>query len=339
MMNTECTRKNAVTVTLGEMMMRLSPKGNLRFLQADSLDVHYGGAEANVAASLSLLGERARFVTKLPAHAFGENAVCFLRAKGVDVSRILRGGERLGTYFVERGASLRGSKVIYDRKNSAFALSSVEEYDFDDIFEGADLLHITGITPALGENCARLTETAMREAKKRKMTVTFDPNYRMALWTEKAASSCFEKLLPLTDILIASSDGLSVLGSSPTGEAADETLAAAEKLRGKYGLRGVALTMRGHVSAEENRWAAVYFDGKGYVSDTYRLQIVDRVGGGDAFAAGLIYALKNGFDGQRAIDFAVAAGAVKHTIEGDVNLSTAEEITSFMHGNNGRIGR
>lgn len=339
MMNTELLKQDKVTVALGEIMLRLSPRGNLRFAQADELEVHYGGAEANVAVSLSLLGERTRFVTKLPAHDFGENALRFLQANGVDTSRILRGGERIGTYFFERGASQRGSRVIYDRKNSAFALSSVQEYDFDYIFEEADFLHVSGITPALGGDCARLTETAICEAKKRGMTVSFDPNYRARLWAEDDAKACFEKLLPHTDILITSSDGLSVLGIKPTGEDAEATLSAAETLFKRYNLRAVALTMRGHISANENRWTAVYYDGTGYVSNAYLLHIVDRVGGGDAFAAGLIYALKQGFDGQKTINFATAAGAIKHTIEGDVNFATKEEILALMNHPSGRVLR
>jgi len=331
--------KNMKTVTIGEIMLRLSPEGFKRFAQADRLETHYGGGEANVAVSLAQLGEDARFVTKLPAHDFGENAVRFLRGYGVDTSCILRGGERIGLYFLERGASQRGSRVIYDRKESAFALSDAEEYDFDCIFSGADWLHLTGITPALGRNSARLAECAMREAKRRNLTVSFDPNYRKNLWTEAEAKECFSKLLPFMDILITSSDGLDMFGLPPAGENADAALFSAKKLRETYGLRAVALTVRGQRSASENDFSAVFDDGKAHRAKTYHLQIVDRVGGGDAFAAGLIYALKRGMDGQDAVEFATAAGAFKHAVEGDVNLASAEEILALVRGGNGRVLR
>lgn len=326
-------------VTLGEIMLRLSPEGKKRFPQADKLEVHFGGGEANVALSLALLGESVRFVTKVPNNEIGECALRYLHGFGVDVSRILRGGERLGIYFYENGISVRGGKVIYDRKNSAFACSAPNEYDFGRIFEGADFFHITGITPALGETASRLTESAMREAKKRGLTVTFDPNYRAGLWTEREASACFERLLPLVDVLIGSSDGLSVLGLSPTGEDAQATVGAAEELRKRYGFRAVALTMRGNISASENNFSALYFDGEAHLTKPYRVQIADRVGAGDAFAAGLLYALKQGFDGQKTVEFATAAGALKHTIEGDQNLSTKEEIFALMQNGGGRVSR
>lgn len=327
------------TVTLGEIMLRLSPEANARFSQAQRLEAHYGGGEANVAAALALFKEEARFVTKLPPHDLGDNAVRFLQGCGVDVSCIVRGGDRMGVYFLERGASQRGSRVIYDRKNSAFALSSSEEYDFDRIFEGADFLHITGITPALGKQTALLTEIAMKEAKKRGVTVSFDPNYRASLWTEEDAKRCFEKLLPLTDFLFASSDGLSVLGLPPAGENVKAAINAAKSLRRDYNLRAVALTMRGHISASENRYSAIYYDGSAYTANTYNLRIVDRVGGGDAFATGLIYALKRGLHSQEVLDFATAAGAFKHSVEGDVNFATPEEINALIKDNGGRVSR
>ncbi len=327
------------TVTLGEIMLRLSPEGSRRFSQTERLEVHYGGGEANVALSLALLGEEARFVTKLPLHAFGENALRYLKGYGVDTSCILRGEGRLGLYFLEHGASQRSSRVIYDRAGSAFALSTPEEYDFDKIFEGADSLHLTGITPALGKNCARLALLAMREGKRRGLTVSFDPNFRANLWTEEEAKRCFETLLPLTDILIASSDGLSVLGLSPTGEDEEKTAEAAKTLCERYGLRAAALTMRGHISASENRFSALYYDKTAHFASPYLLRIVDRVGGGDAFAAGLLYALKQGYDGGTAVEFATAAGALKHSVEGDANLASKEEIFALMKDKSGRVLR
>ncbi len=325
------------TVTLGEIMLRLSPEAYRRFVQADKLEVHFGGGEANVAVSLAAFGDEARFVTKLPAHDLGTCAVRFLNGCGVDTSCILRGGERLGVYFYERAVSSRAGRVIYDRKNSAFALSSPEEYDFDAVFAGADFFHITGITPAIG--AVRLAETAMREAKRRKLTVSFDPNFRANLWTEGEARECFERLLPLADVLISSSDGLSVLGLEPTGEDAEKTIRAAETLRKTHHLHSVALTMRGHISAGENRFSAVYHDGAAHVSPVWKVSIVDRVGGGDAFAAGLIHAIKRKFGGQEAVEFATAAGVFKHTVEGDANFASEEEIFALMHNAGGRVSR
>ena len=327
------------TVTIGEIMLRLSPTGYRRLSQAEQLEVHYGGAEANVALSLSVLGDETRFVTMLPKNALGEGALRFIRAFGVDTSCILRGGEKLGVYFLEAGASQRGGSVIYDRAGSAFARSALEDYNFDCIFAGADRLHITGITPALGEACARLTETAMREAKRRHITVSFDPNYRRSLWTEEEAAACFQRLLPLTDILFASTDGLSVLGLTPVHEDSEKAADAAQRLRERYALRAVALTMRGHISASENRLSAVYDDGTTHFAKTYSVQIVDRVGGGDAFAAGLLYALGQGYDGQTVVEFATAASVLKHTIPGAVNLATADEILSLLNDRSGSVKR
>ena len=324
------------TVTFGEIMMRLTPERYLRFTQADRLEAAFGGGEANVAVSLAQFGMEAVFVTKLPEHELGQAAVNYLRGQGVDTRYILRGDGRLGLYYLERGAAQRPGKVIYDRKDSAFALSEWEEYDWEAILEGAGWLHVTGITPALSPQTERMTESLLKLAKEKGITVSFFPIYRQKLWSLEKAKAVTERLLPYVDVCLTGLQGNAVLGIADA--APEET---AKRLISKYGFSHVALTMRQSHSASDNGWSAMlYQDGRAYYSRQYEMHLVDRVGGGDAFAAGLIYGLQNRFDGQHTIEFAAAAGCLKHTVEGDANQITAEEAEALAAGSgDGRVQR
>ena len=326
-------------VTLGEIMLRLTPEGNARFVQADNFRAVYGGAEANVAVGLANLGENARFVSKLPAHGIGQAAVNALRRYGVDTSCILRGGSRIGVYYLERGASQRADQVLYDRGGSAFAVSEESEYDWEAVFAGADWFHFTGITPALGENCLRIAERACREAKARGVAVSCDINYRRKLWEIGRAKPAMERLLPYADVCITNeSQAAELFGISPAGENGEGMIAVLSR---RFGCKLVALTYRRTVNANRNTiWAAL---GNGHsvaVSNRYEMDMVDRIGGGDAFAAGLIYACLHGLDLQKSVDFAAAASCLKHSVEGDQNLVSAEEVEQIAAGGtNGRVQR
>ncbi len=336
-------------ITLGELMLRLAPAGYERFVQAGSLGMTFGGGEANVAVSLANYGVDAAFVSKLPSHEIGQAAVNSLRKFGVDTSTIVRGGDRVGIYFLEKGASQRASKVIYDRAGSAFALSTKEEYDWEKAFKGADWFHFTGITPALGDNVAELTLQAAKAAKAMGLTVSCDLNYRNKLWTREKAREVMSGLMQYVDVCISNEeDAYDVFGiraentSVEKGElnhAAYESVA--KQLTDKFGFKKVAITLRTSLSASDNLWAAMlYSEGKAYYSKQYPVHIVDRVGGGDSFGGGLIYALLNNYDNQPAIEFAVAASCLKHSIEGDYNLVSKEEVQKLAGGNgSGRVER
>ena len=329
-------------ITLGEIMLRLCPVERERFVQADRFTAVYGGGEANVAVSLATLGEESVFVTKVPNNELGQAAVNSLRRYGVDTRRIVRGEGRLGIYFLERGASQRPDKVLYDRANSAFSLSDEHEYDWDAIFDGADWLHFTGITPALGERARALTERALKEAKKRGVTVSCDVNYRKKLWTLEEARPVLEHFMQYVDVCITNgSQAEEVFGITPAQEGQEGDIEIARTLLERFHLQTVALTFRRSINADLNRIAGMlYQNGTAAFSRWYEIDIVDRIGGGDAFGAALIYALLHGFSPQESIDFAVAANCLKHTVEGDYNLSTAEEICALAHGDGtGRVDR
>lgn len=328
-------------VTLGELLLRLSPEGYARFVQADRFNATYGGAEANVAALLARFGAQAFFVTKLPAHEIGQAALDALRRWGVDVSHVVRGGARLGLYYLEKGASQRAGKVIYDRADSAFACSSPEEYDWSAIFAGADWFHFTGITPALGERAEAVVRRACAEAKARGVTVSCDLNYRATLWPRERARTVLSQLMENVDVCISNADQvLDVFGMRAQGTGNERDAALAELLAQTFGLRAVALTRRKSVSASENYFSGMLWDGDAAFSREYDMHIVDRVGGGDAFAGGLIYALCGGEPAQQAIEFAAAAGCLKHTIEGDICLVSEQEVRSLAGGAaDGRVRR
>ncbi len=336
-------------VTFGEIMMRLNPEGYLRFVQAERFEATYAGGEANVAVSLANYGDDVVYCTKVPGHDIGQCAVNALRHYGVDTSCMIRGGDRLGVYFVEKGASQRGSKVIYDRANSAIALAKRDEFDWDKILEGADWFHWTGITPALGGELPEIMLDALKKCREKRITVSCDLNYRGKLWSREKACEIMGVLVPYVDVLIANEeDAKDVFGI----EASDTDImsgrlnhegyvSVAEQLSGRFGCKAVAITLRGSISASENNWAGMlYTGGKAYFSKTYLIRLVDRVGGGDSFGGGLIHALRKEMDEQSVIEFAVAASCLKQTIEHDFNLVAEKDVLALMSGNaSGRVQR
>ena len=336
-------------VTFGEIMLRLAPENYLRIVQSEKLEATYGGAEANVAVSLVNYGVDAAFVTKLPAHEIGQAAVNSLRKYGVDTSKIVRGGERVGIYFCEKGASQRPSKVIYDRAGSAIATADKSDFNWNEILKGADWFHFTGITPALGNNVADICLEAVRAAKKKGITVSCDLNYRKKLWDKKRAGEVMSELCGYVDYCIANEEdakdvfGIESKGSDIEGGKLDREgyEYVARRLTDKFGFKGVAITLRESKSANDNDWSGMlYTGGKAYFSRKYSVHIVDRVGGGDSFGGGLIYSLMNGCDAQSSIEFAVAASCLKHSIEGDYNLVSLSEVNSLLGGDgSGRVQR
>ncbi len=337
------------TVCFGEIMARLNPEGYLRFSQAKRLEISYAGGEANVAVSLANFGKAASFVTRLPDNDLGKAAAMSLKSHGVEVSDIVWGGGRLGLYFVEKGASQRPSKVIYDRKSSAVATIDQHTFQWEEIFKNAGWFHFTGITPALGDNVAKVCQTACETAKAMGLTVSCDLNYRKNLWSSQKAGEVMSALMPYVDVLIANEeDAEKVFGiKADDTDVAGGTLShrayekVARALSERFGVKKVAITLRGSLTANDNNWAGMLYDGKEcYFSKNYLIHIVDRVGGGDSFGGGLIYALSEGYTPQAAIDFAVAASCLKHTIEQDFNEVTVEEVKTLMNGDgSGRVQR
>ena len=336
-------------VCFGEIMMRLNPKGYLRFVQAKELESTFSGGEANVAVSLAHYGINAAYVTKVPAHEIGQCAVNELRRYGVDTSGIVRGGDRLGIYFVEKGASQRASKVVYDRANSAISLVEPGEFDWEKLLSGAQWFHTTGITPALGDNAARATIDAVKAAKKMGITVSCDLNYRKNLWTKDKAKEVMTEVAQYVDVCIANEEdaadvfGIKAQGTDVTkGQLSHEAyVSVAKLLMEKFKFEKVAITLRGSISASDNKWSGMLYDGKdAYFAPEYLVHIVDRVGGGDSFGAGLIYSLLNGYDCQKAVNFAVAASCLKHSIEHDFNLMSVAEVEALAGGDaSGRVQR
>ncbi|MGD1821872.1 MAG: PfkB family carbohydrate kinase, partial [Pleomorphochaeta sp.] len=309
-------------VTFGEIMMRLNPQGFLRFLQATNYDVSFAGGEANVAVSLANFGENVSFVTKVPNHEIGQASINVLRNFGVDVSDITRGGDRLGTYFVEKGASQRASKVIYDRKYSAISLAKTNDFDWDKIFKGASWFHFTGITPALGGDMPSICLEACKNAKEKGIKISCDINYRSKLWSREEANTVMYTLMPYVDVCIGNEADAKDVFNLQAGDSdiekgelsKDGYIDVAKQLSEKFNINTVAFTLRGSLSASVNTWAAMlYKDNKAYFSPSYTIQIVDRVGGGDSFSGGLVYSLFNNYEEQDAINFAVAASCLKHT--------------------------
>ena len=336
-------------ITFGEIMMRLNPEGYRRFVQADRFEASYAGGEANVAVGLAQFGMDAAFVSKVPAHEIGQCAVNELRRFGVDTSLILRGGDRLGLYYVEKGASQRASKVIYDRAGSAIAKAAVSEFDWDAIFENAAWFHWTGITPALGGELPEICLEACKAAKAHGVTISCDLNFRKKLWTSAQANAVMSKLMPYVDVCIANEeDAKDVFGIAASGTdiaagklSREGYRSVTEQLCARFGFKAVAITLRGSISASDNDWAAMlYTGGEAYFSPTYHIRIVDRVGGGDSFGAGLIYAMLNGKAPQDTVNFAVAASCLKHSIEHDFDLVSVSEVEALAAGNaSGRVQR
>lgn len=336
-------------ITFGEIMLRLAPEGYYRFVQAENYGATFGGGEANVAVSLANYGMDAAFVTKLPSHDIGQAAVNSLRRYGVDTSKITRGGDRVGIYYLEKGASQRPSKVIYDRAYSAIATAQPSDFNWDEIFDGADWFHFTGITPALNDTVAEICLEACKAAKKRNITISCDLNYRKKLWTKEKAGKVMAELCEYVDVCIANEEdasdvfGICAANTDVTkGEVNHEGYKdVARQLKERFNFKYVAITLRTSISANDNDWAAMLFDGNDfYFSKQYHMHIVDRVGGGDSFGGGLIYSLLSGFDNQQTIEFAVAASCLKHSIEGDFNQVSADEVLRLAGGDaSGRVQR
>ena len=336
-------------ITFGELMLRLQPFNYERFVQAQSVEFTFGGGEANVAVSLANYGMDAAFVSKLPDHAIGQAAVNSLRRYGVDTSKILRGGDRIGIYYNEKGASQRGSVCIYDRAHSAISQAKPSEFDWDNIFEGADWFHFTGISPALGPNVAEICQDACKAAKAHGIKVSCDLNYRGKLWTRAQARETMTELCRYVDVCICNeedakdvfgieAESTDIYGGSLNREGYKSV---AKQLADRFGFEKVAITLRESHSAFDNGWSALLYDGENYCfSKKYNLHIIDRVGGGDSFGGGLIYSLLSGKDTQAAVEFAVAASALKHSIGGDYNMVTAPEVEKLAGGDgSGRIQR
>ena len=341
----------AKIVTFGELMLRLQPFNYERFVQASSVEFSFGGGEANVAVSLANYDMDVAFVTKLPKHAIGQAAVNSLRRYGVDTTMITRGGERVGIYFNEKGASQRGSVCIYDRANSAISQASTADFDWAKIFEGAEWFHFTGITPALGSNVVEICREACKAAKAAGCKISCDLNYRGKLWTRDEARAAMTDLCQYVDVCISNEeDAKDVFGIE--AEATDiyggklnheGYKSVAKQLADKFGFEMVAITLRESRSAFDNGWSAMLYDARKdeyCFSKKYDLHIIDRVGGGDSFGGGLIYACMNGYDTQAAVEFAVAASALKHSIGGDYNMVTVAEVEKLAGGDgSGRIQR
>ncbi len=336
-------------ITLGEIMLRLSPSGNARFVQSNSFDVVYGGGEANVAVSCANYGHEAYFVTKLPKHEIGQAAVNELRKYGVRTDFIARGGDRVGIYYLETGAAMRPSKVIYDRAHSAIAEATAEDFNFDAIMQNADWFHWSGITPALSDSAATLTRLACEAAKRHGVTVSVDLNFRKKLWTKEKAQSVMRPLMQYVDVCIGNEEDAELcLGFKPEADVAggrtdaEGYKAIFRAMAEEFGFKYVVSTLRESFSASHNGWKAMIFDGtEFYESKRYDINpIIDRVGGGDSFSGGVIHGLLTKATQGEALEFAVAASALKHTISGDFNLVSADEVETLVAGDaSGRVQR
>ena len=339
----------AKVVTMGEIMLRLSTPGNSRIVQSDSFDVNYGGGEANVAVSLSNFGHNTYFISKVPTHEVGQAALNSLRKWGVNTDFVARGGSRLGIYFLETGASLRPSKVIYDRANSSISLASPGDFDFEAIFKDAKWFHWSGITPAISDMAAECLQYACIAAKKCGVMISCDLNYRKKLWTPEKAQSVMRPLMQYVDVCIGNEEDAELcLGFKPDADVESGNTNAQgyenifKGMMAAFGFKYVVSTLRESFSATHNGWKALIYDGSTFYSSTrYDINpIVDRVGGGDSFSAGIINGLLSGYNMETTLEFAVAASALKHTIPGDVNMVTIQEVESLMSGNiNGRVQR
>ena len=340
----------AKVVTMGEIMLRLSSEGNTRFVQCQQFDACYGGGEANVAVSLANYGHEAHFVSKVPSHEIGQCAVNALRRYGVHTDYVARGGERLGIYYLETGASMRPSKVIYDRAGSAIAEANPEDFDFDAIMEGADWFHWSGITPAISDKSAELTRLACEAAKRHGVTVSVDLNFRKKLWTSEKAISIMRPLMQYVDVCIGNEEDAELcLGFKPDADVEGGKTDASgyegifKQMKEEFGFKYVVSTLRESFSATHNGWKALIYNGKEfYQSKRYDVNpIIDRVGGGDSFSGGLIHGLLTYPQDQgKALEFAVAASALKHTIPGDFNLVDKKEVEALAGGDaSGRVQR
>lgn len=338
-------------ITFGEILLRLAAPGYTKLFQKDSLDSTFCGGEANVAVSLSIFGLDSVFVTKLPDNDVGRAAVNSMRYFGVDTRNVVYGDGRMGLYYLERGASQRPSKIIYDRESSAIALAKRTDFDWNKVFDGAGWFHWTGINPALSDELANICEDACKVAKAKGLTISCDLNYRAKLWSPEKAQSIMKPLLKYVDVCICNEeDAEKVLGiKAPNTDVESGELSkagyvhTAEMIYSNYGCKYIATTLRKSYSASRNGWSAMLYDAdalESYFSTEYDIQIVDRVGGGDSFAAGLIYAMTQKMGCQNSINFATAASCLKHTIEGDYNRTTVADVQNLLNsGGNGRVQR
>ena len=341
----------AKVVTLGEIMLRLSPPGYQRFTQADSFEINYGGAEANVAASLSQFGHHSLFLSKIPENAIGDAAISTLRSLNVDCDHIARGGKRLGIYFLENGASVRPSSVVYDRADSSVTTASVEEFDFDEIFKDAKLFHVSGITPVLSEDAKKLTFAALKKAKEHHVMVSFDLNYRAKLWTSgvKEKQQMLSEMMEYADICFGNArDAAKCLGYAEDGVDfinGDYSICTDEEhmrnVLNHYHFTYLVTTLRNSLSASDNGWSgAVCTSDDYYKGRDYMLHIVDRVGGGDSFASGFLHGILSNMGSRKSLEFGLAAAAIKHTIPGDLNYVTESEVLSMIESDGaGRVQR
>ena len=341
----------AKVVTLGEIMLRLSPPGYQRFAQADSFEINYGGAEANVAASLSQFGHHSLFLSKIPENAIGDAAISTLRSLNVDCDHIARGGKRLGIYFLENGASVRPSSVVYDRADSSVTKASVEEFDFDEIFKDAKLFHVSGITPVLSEDAKKLTFAALKNAKEHHVMVSFDLNYRAKLWTSgvKEKQQMLSEMMEYADICFGNArDAAKCLGYAEDGVDfinGDYSICTDEEhmrnVLNHYHFTYLVTTLRNSLSASDNGWSgAVCTSDDYYKGRDYMLHIVDRVGGGDSFASGFLHGILSNMGSRKSLEFGLAAAAIKHTIPGDLNYVTESEVLSMIESDGaGRVQR
>lgn len=339
----------AKVIGFGDLLVRLSPPGYQRFLQATNFEINYTGAEANMLVFLAMNGIPTEFVTRLPDNLISDSALMHLRRFGVGLSHIAFGGDRIATYYLEKGASQRPSRIVYDRKHTGIATASPSDFDWDSIFDGASHFVFTGITPPLGPNLSSICEQACREARRRGITIICDLNYRSLLWSLEDASRTMRQLMPFVDVLVCGrEDAAKLFGiGEPSSASGDDTpdpaayAAAAEQLVAQFGFQSVAFTLRETISASDTVWSGLlYSGGKTYIARDYRIHLVDRVGGGDSFTAGLIYGMLQGYDPQHTLDFATAASCLKQTIEQDFNLSFVDEIEMVASGEaTGRIRR
>lgn len=338
-------------LSFGEILLRLASPGYTKLFQKDNLEATFCGGEANVAVSLSIFGLESAFVTKLPANDVGTASANSMRYFGVDISKIVYGNGRMGLYYLEKGASQRPSKVTYDREYSAIALAQKSDFDWDTIFKDIDWFHWTGINPALSDNVAQICLEACKKAKEKGITVSCDLNYRKNLWSSEKAQSVMKELLPYVDVCVANEeDADKVLGikaddndveSGKLNKSGYESVA--KEICSRYGCKYVAITLRESYSASRNGWSAMLYDSvksQSYFSRQYDIQIIDRVGGGDSFTAGIIYGLITGKENQDVIEFATAASCLKHTMEGDYNRTTVTDVENLLkNGGNGRVQR
>lgn len=336
-------------IGFGDFMVRLSPPGYLRFIQSSTFDINYTGAEANVCVSLSQMGVDTEFVTRIPDNAVAESGIAMLRKYNVGTGYIQYGGDRMGVFYLEKGASQRPSRIVYDRKYSSISETKKTDFNWDRIFSDASHFHITGITPALGGDMPEVCIEAVKKAKENGVFVSCDLNYRNNMWSKEQAKEVMEKVLGYIDLLIANEEDCEkVLGIKAAGSDIisgklnrDGYVDVASQLCRKYGVKQVGITLRKSISASDNEWGTLLYEGgQAYFSRTYPVHIVDRVGGGDSFAAGLLYGTINNFEPQRKIEYAAAASCLKHSIELDFNLSTVKEVELLLNGDkSGRVQR